>query len=153
MTAPRVVQTLSGADLHDMFAAATAWLEYNKEAVNAINVFPVPDGDTGTNMHLTMRATMEEADRATDETAGGIMAAVAHGALMGARGNSGVILSQILRGMARAVEGRQDLDAAAVAEALAEGAEAAHKAVTKPVEGTILTVARDVGEAAKAAAS
>jgi uncharacterized protein len=139
--------TLDGRGVREMFAAATAWLDRNKEQVNAINVFPVPDGDTGTNMTLTMRSTMEEAQRCTDETAGGMMSAMSHGALMGARGNSGVILSQILRGAARAAKDAQTLDSRGLAAAFTEGSAAAYQAVTKPTEGTILTVIRDVAEA------
>lgn len=144
------VQSVNGPQLRDMFAAATAWLDRNKESVNAINVFPVPDGDTGTNMYLTMRATMEEAQRCEDQTAGGMLAAMSHGALMGARGNSGVILSQILRGVARALEGAEALDSRGLAAALGGGSTAAYKAVTKPTEGTILTVIREVAEHADA---
>jgi DAK2 domain fusion protein YloV len=129
-----------------MFAAATAWLDRNKEAVNAINVFPVPDGDTGTNMYLTMRATMEEADQCDDQTAGGMMAAISHGALMGARGNSGVILSQILRGMSKALDGADSLDSKLLGAVFTEGSNTAYKAVTKPTEGTILTVVRELAE-------
>jgi DAK2 domain fusion protein YloV len=136
-----------------MFAAATAWLDRNKEAVNAINVFPVPDGDTGTNMYLTMRATMDEAQRCEDQTAGGMLAAMSHGALMGARGNSGVILSQILRGVARALDGAEALDSQRLIAAFGEGSAAAYKAVTKPTEGTILTVIREVAEQASASAN
>jgi len=147
MTAPRLIQALSGPALRDMFAAATTWLDQNKDQVNAINVFPVPDGDTGTNMTLTMRSTIEEAGRCEDESAGGMMAAMSHGALMGARGNSGVILSQILRGVARSMEGSADVDAGGLAASFAEGSAAAYKAVTKPAEGTILTVIREVSEA------
>lgn len=134
--------------MRDMFAAATAWLDRNKEQVNAINVFPVPDGDTGTNMTLTMRSTMEEAQRCGDPGAGAMMAAMSHGALMGARGNSGVILSQILRGAARAAKGASTLDSRGLAAAFTEGSVAAYQAVTKPTEGTILTVIREVAEAA-----
>jgi DAK2 domain fusion protein YloV len=148
MTDDARISTLSGPGLRDMFEAATVWLERNREQVNAINVFPVPDGDTGTNMFLTMRSTMEEAQKCPDVNAGVMMAAMAHGALMGARGNSGVILSQILRGVARAMEGRAEVDAAVIAAALAEGSDAAYRAVVKPVEGTILTVARESAEAA-----
>src|SRR3990172_12448537 len=90
------------SQLRDMVAAAAAWLERHVEQVNAINVFPVPDGDTGTNMYLTMRSTLEEAQRCREEGVGAMLAAMSHGALMGARGNSGVILSQIIRGLARA---------------------------------------------------
>ncbi|KKM58420.1 hypothetical protein LCGC14_1549350 [marine sediment metagenome] len=106
------IETLSGGQLRDMFAAAAAWLEKHTESVNAINVFPVPDGDTGTNMYLTMRSVMEEAQRCPEEGAGAIMAAMSQGALMGARGNSGVILSQIIRGMTRAVGEAESIDAA-----------------------------------------
>ena len=139
---------LSGSDLREMFRAAARWLELNKEQVNAINVFPVPDGDTGTNMHLTMRSTMEEADRRQDSAAGAVLGAMSHGALMGARGNSGVILSQIVRGLALAVEGVAVLDAKALAAGLQQGSDTAYKAVNEPAEGTILTVIRDVASAA-----
>src|SRR5450759_369529 len=144
MVEPRSVQSLDGPGVRQMFAAATAWLERNKEQVNAINVFPVPDGDTGTNMFLTMRSTMEEAQSCGEAGAGAMMAAMAHGALMGARGNSGVILSQILRGAARATKDAPTLDARSIADAFREGSVAAYQAVTKPTEGTILTVVREV---------
>ncbi len=140
--------SLSGSDVREMFRAASRWLELNKEQVNAINVFPVPDGDTGTNMHLTMRSTMEEADRCQESAAGAVLGAMAHGALMGARGNSGVILSQIVRGLALAVEGVAELDSKALAAGLQQGSDTAYKAVTQPTEGTILTVIRDVASAA-----
>lgn len=146
----RVVQSLDGPQIRDMFAAATAWLDRIKESVNAINVFPVPDGDTGTNMFLTMRATMEEAQRCQDKSAGGMLAAMSHGALMGARGNSGVILSQILRGVAKALAGQPALDSRGLAAAFAEGSDAAYRAVSKPTEGTMLTVMREVAEQATA---
>jgi len=125
------------------------WLERNADRVNAVNVFPVPDGDTGTNMFLTMRSTMQEAEQCADESAGGMLAAMSYGALMGARGNSGVILSQIIRGMAQAGQGKQEMDAAGFVSGLEEGAAAAYKAVTKPAEGTILTVVREVAEDAR----
>src|SRR6266508_1121037 len=102
---PPKTDALSGIELRDLFAAATQWLERSVPQVNAINVFPVPDGDTGTNMYLTMRSTMEEAERCDDPAAGAVLAAMSHGALMGARGNSGVILSQIIGGLARGVDG------------------------------------------------
>jgi len=140
--------SLSGSDVREMFRAASRWLELNKEQVNAINVFPVPDGDTGTNMHLTMRSTMEEADRCQEPGAGDVLGAMAHGALMGARGNSGVILSQIVRGVALAVEGAAELDPKALAAGFQQGSDTAYKAVTQPAEGTILTVIRDVASAA-----
>ena len=137
--------------MRDMFAAAAAWLEKHADSVNAINVFPVPDGDTGTNMYLTMRSVVEEARRCREEGAGAIMAAMSRGALMGARGNSGVILSQIIRGMTRAVGEAEGIDAGTWIRGMEEGAAAAYKAVTKPAEGTILTVMREAGEAARQA--
>ena len=140
---------LSGPELRDLFAAAMTWLERHADRVNAVNVFPVPDGDTGTNMFLTMRSTMQEAEKCTDDSAGSILAAMAHGALMGARGNSGVILSQIIRGIAQAGEGMQAMDSAGFVSGLEQGAAAAYKAVTKPAEGTILTVIREVSEDAR----
>jgi DAK2 domain fusion protein YloV len=147
------ISSLTGAELREMFRAATLWLEQNKEQVNAINVFPVPDGDTGTNMHLTMRSTMEEAERCQEPGAGAMLTAMSHGALMGARGNSGVILSQIIRGVARATQDVTEMDAIGLAGGLEGGAETAYKAVTKPTEGTILTVIRDAAAAAKASAN
>ncbi len=145
------VQSLSGSQLRDMFAAAATWLEKHADSVNAINVFPVPDGDTGTNMYLTMRSVVEEARRSREEGAGAIMATMSRGALMGARGNSGVILSQIIRGMARAVGEVEEIDADTWIRGMDEGAAAAYKAVTKPAEGTILTVMREAGEAGRRA--
>ncbi len=143
---------LSGPDLRALFATAAAWLERNALAINAINVFPVPDGDTGTNMSLTLQAAVTEA-----QTAGpgvdAVAAALAHGALMGARGNSGVILSQYLKGFAARLAGLTRADGAALAAALAAGAEVAAAAVARPVEGTMLTVAREAGQAATAAAA
>ena len=148
MTTP-TLETLSASQLRESFAAAAAWLERHVEQVNAINVFPVPDGDTGTNMHLTMRSTLEEAERCGEEGVGAILAALSHGALMGARGNSGVILSQIVRGMAQAADGAETLEAEALVLGLEEGSSVAYRAVTKPVEGTILTVMREVAQAAR----
>jgi len=145
------IASLSGAELRDLFAAATTWLERNVPQVNAVNVFPVPDGDTGTNMYLTMRSTMEEAERCADPAAGAVLAAMSHGALMGARGNSGVILSQIIGGLARGVDGEADLTSKGLAAGLEQASLAAYKAVTKPAEGTILTVIREVSEAVAAA--
>jgi DAK2 domain fusion protein YloV len=130
-----------------MFVAAARWLETNRDRVNSINVFPVPDGDTGTNMYLTMRSAIDEAEKAAEGPAGEMMATMSHGALMGARGNSGVILSQILRGAARGMAGQETMDAAAMAAALREGSTAAYSAVTNPAEGTILTVVRETAEA------
>ncbi len=143
----------TGEDLRAMFAAATSWLEKSVPDINALNVFPVPDGDCGTNMLLTMRSTLEEAYRAPDSDAGAVAQAMARGALMGARGNSGVILSQIFRGVARGLEGHHSFTARDFADALVSGSTVAYKALTHPVEGTILTVARDASAAAHEAAA
>ncbi|MBM4462311.1 MAG: DAK2 domain-containing protein [Chloroflexi bacterium] len=145
--------TYNGRELREMFAAATLWLEKSAPDINALNVFPVPDGDCGTNMLLTMRSTTEEAYRAPDSNASAVAQAMAKGALMGARGNSGVILSQIFRGLAQALEGRESFSGPDFAAALVKGAAAAHKALSHPVEGTILTVARDASIAAQMASA
>jgi DAK2 domain fusion protein YloV len=149
MTRSSVLNTLSGSELRAMFATATAWLERHVEAINAINVFPVPDGDTGTNMYLTMRSTLEEAYGVDSDGVGAVLAAMSRGALMGARGNSGVILSQIIRGLASAAGECQHLDARGLAAGLAEAAGTAYKAVSQPVEGTMLTVMREAAAAAQ----
>lgn len=141
---------LTGADLRQMLAMGATLLEENVETVNALNVFPVPDGDTGTNMLLTMRAALQEVAKVQGDDFGSVGHAAAHGALMGARGNSGVILSQILRGIARAADGKESVDAAELAAALKEGANTAYRGIGKPVEGTILTVARESADAALA---
>jgi uncharacterized protein len=141
--------TYSGDDLRGMFNAATAWLEQNAQAINSINVFPVPDGDTGTNMYLTMRATMEEAYGSGSEAANVVAGAMAKGALMGARGNSGVILSQILRGFADSLSEKERFNTLDFVDALDKAAVNADRAVTHPVEGTILTVMRAVAAAAR----
>lgn len=136
-----------------MFGAGALWLERNAPYVNSLNVFPVPDGDTGTNMLLTMQAAVREANTGTARTVADVSAAVARGALLGARGNSGVILSQILRGFTRGMDKRETLDAHTFANALVEGAHTAYKGVVKPVEGTILTVIREAGDQAVIAAA
>src|SRR5512136_3260170 len=100
------IGSISGLALKEMFAAATTWLEKNAPDIDALNVFPVPDGDTGTNMLLTMRSAVEEAYRAPDHSASAVAQSMAKGALMGARGNSGVILSQIWRGMAEGLNNK-----------------------------------------------
>jgi DAK2 domain fusion protein YloV len=143
------VYSLAGQELRDMFSAATSWLEKSSADIDALNVFPVPDGDTGTNMMLTMRSTMEEAYRAPDHSAAGVAHAMAKGALMGARGNSGVILSQIWRGLAQGLDERESFDAADLADALQQSADTAYKAVSNPVEGTMLTVIKDAAKAAR----
>ena len=131
-----------------MFVTGAAMLEMNREAVDALNVFPVPDGDTGTNMSLTMNSAVREVSQKEYLNAGEAAAAVAKGALRGARGNSGVITSQLYRGFARALEGVERVTPVQFAAALKRGAETAYKAVMKPKEGTILTVARVIAEEA-----
>jgi fatty acid kinase len=130
-----------------------SWLAANHEEVNRLNVFPVPDGDTGTNMLLTLQSAVEDIKESNAAEVSKIAKLASHGSLMGARGNSGVILSQIFRGFARAVEGRSSLKPAELAAAFEEAANAAYRAVNRPTEGTILTVAREAGRAAAAAAS
>lgn len=141
---PRLVA--DGQDLKDLVYAGLLWLQHHQEAVNALNVFPVPDGDTGINMVLTMQSAWKEIAHSTEQHVGTIAHKVAHGALMGARGNSGVILSQVWRGMARALDGKASLTGEDLAAAMREGAQTAYKGVIRPVEGTILTVAREVAE-------
>ena len=135
-----------------MFSEATALLSANVDAVNALNVFPVPDGDTGTNMHLTMKAVVEEAASVTSTSAADVASAMARGALMGARGNSGVILSQFFKGLASGLENTAVLDGQRLAAALELGREQAYKAVVQPVEGTILTVISTAARAARSTA-
>ncbi|MGC8947182.1 MAG: DAK2 domain-containing protein [Anaerolineae bacterium] len=132
--------------------AGLVWLQQHQEEINALNVFPVPDGDTGTNMVLTMQSAWEEVAGVDENNVGKVAHRVAHGALMGARGNSGVILSQIWRGMARHLDNKEWLTASDLAAALEEGVRTAYKGVIRPVEGTILTVAREAAEEAMLAA-
>lgn len=139
-----------GVGLLQGLQAATNWLDQHVGEVNALNVFPVPDGDTGTNMHLTMSAAVGGVE--AQHSASAVADQVYRKALMGARGNSGVILSQIIRGFAEGVSGRDELDGQALAAALTRAADRAYKAVMKPTEGTILTVARAAGESATRAA-
>ncbi|MCR4408236.1 MAG: DAK2 domain-containing protein [Anaerolineae bacterium] len=146
------ILSCDGQGLKRLLAAGLAWLERHSEAINALNVFPVPDGDTGTNMLLTMQSAYEEIAHSPQDTVGEIAQAASYGALMGARGNSGVILSQILRGFARSLEKKQTFNAAEFAAALQEASATAYKGVIKPVEGTILTVIREVANAAVGAA-
>ncbi len=139
-------KTIDGLLLRDMVMAGTAILEKNREAVDALNVFPVPDGDTGTNMSLTMQSATRELNSKEFLRADEAASALAKGALKGARGNSGVITSQLLRGFAKALNGVEKITPVQFAEALMKGSEMAYKAVMKPKEGTILTVARVVAE-------
>ena len=139
-------QTIDGLLLKEMIIAGANLLEQNREAIDALNVFPVPDGDTGTNMSLTMKSTVREIAAQDVTSASRLADLAARGALKGARGNSGVILFQILRGFARGIEGCETVDAAAFAKGLRSGADTAYKAVMKPKEGTILTVIRVISE-------
>lgn len=140
------ITSIDGVMLREMFLSGAALLERNRQNVDALNVFPVPDGDTGTNMSQTMSAAVRELNARTAPTVGDVANTVARGALKGARGNSGVILSQIFRGISRALEGAEEMDAQLFAKALRQGADTAYKAVMKPKEGTILTVARVIAE-------
>lgn len=144
-------QALDGQELKKYIEAGLTWLRTNQQIVNSLNVFPVPDGDTGTNMVLTMQAAYDEIANNNETNFGKIVHSVAHGALMGARGNSGVILSQIWRGFARAVDNINVLDAEYLVKGLAMARDTAYKGVVRPVEGTILTVAKDVATAAQIA--
>ncbi len=141
--------SISGQDLKEMMAASTEWLEKSAADIDALNVFPVPDGDTGTNMLLTMRSTLEEAYRAPDDSASGVAQAMARGALIGARGNSGVILSQIWGGLAQSLAGKESITGSDLAEALSQASVVAYKGLSNPVEGTILTVIREAAAAAQ----
>ena len=142
------IKTIDGVLLRDMFMSGVAMLEKNREAVDALNVFPVPDGDTGTNMTLTVKSAAKEVSAKEYLQASSAAEAIARGALRGARGNSGVITSQLLRGFARSLEGVDRITPKQFAQALKSGAETAYKAVMKPKEGTILTVARVIAEEA-----
>jgi DAK2 domain fusion protein YloV len=134
-----------------LMEAGLTWLRTNQDTVNQLNVYPVPDGDTGTNMTLTMQSAMDELQEINSRSIGGALQALAQGALMGARGNSGVILSQLWRGFARALEEIEEMDAQAFVAGLAEARDTAYRGVGKPVEGTILTVSKDIASAAEQA--
>lgn len=144
-------RTCNGQDFKQFVQAGLAWLEHNYEEVNALNVFPVPDGDTGTNMMLTMRSAYNEVAGLDEPHLGKVAQKVYNGALMGARGNSGVILSQLWRGFARGVEEQSVLRAEGLVHGLQEATHMAYQAVQEPVEGTMLTVAREASEEAAAA--
>ena len=135
-------QIINGADLRRMIISAAAAIEINKQALNDLNVFPVPDGDTGTNMSMTINAAAGDLRKTEDPDLGQAAKVAASAMLRGARGNSGVILSLLFRGISRKLKGFDSCDGVVWAEALQEGVDAAYKAVMKPAEGTILTVAR-----------
>ena len=141
---------INGQSMKRLVEAGMIWLRTNQQTVNALNVFPVPDGDTGTNMVLTMQSAWNEIKDLGHRRVSDMAAAVSKGALMGARGNSGVILSQLWRGFARGVQDKDVMDGATFAKAFAEARDTAYRGVVRPVEGTILTVAREVAEATEA---
>jgi DAK2 domain fusion protein YloV len=147
---PRLV--VDGQSFRQQVRAALAWLQYHQTVINALNVYPVPDGDTGTNMVLTMQSAWAEIENSPEHGVGQVAHQVAKGALYGARGNSGVILSQIWRGFARGLDGKEAYHARDLAVACREATATAYKAVVEPVEGTILTVARAAADEATQAA-
>jgi DAK2 domain fusion protein YloV len=141
---PNQKYPVDGQVFKTLIESSLTWLRTNQQAVNVLNVFPVPDGDTGTNMVLTMQAACDEIANSAERNIGKLTRMVAHGALMGARGNSGVILSQLWRGFARALDNFETLDGQLLVDALHQGRNTAYKGVVHPVEGTILTVAKDI---------
>ena len=150
----RLLQSpVNGEGLMLLFEAGLTWLMTNQQYVNSLNVFPVPDGDTGTNMVLTMQAALNEASQTPSRNVGEMARMFAQGALMGARGNSGVILSQIWRGFARALDHYETMDNGLFMRALQEARNTAYKGVVRPVEGTILTVIKDITSAAEVEAT
>ena len=142
------MNTIDAKLLARMFLAGAKNLEVKKEWINELNVFPVPDGDTGTNMTLTIMSAVKEVNNLEDIQMAALAKAISSGSLRGARGNSGVILSQLLRGFTKGIRDLEELDAVALARAVDKGVETAYKAVMKPKEGTILTVARGVADKA-----
>ncbi len=146
-------QTINGADFRRMLLSAAAAIEINKQKLNELNVFPVPDGDTGTNMSMTINAAASDLRKLEDPTLEKAAAAAASAMLRGARGNSGVILSLLMRGISKKLKGASECDGVLWANALQEGVDAAYKAVMKPAEGTILTVARLAAAKALSAAN
>ena len=145
-------QTITGLDLRRMIISAAATIENRKQKLNDLNVFPVPDGDTGTNMSMTINSAANDLRKVEDPSLEKAAATAASAMLRGARGNSGVILSLLMRGLAKRLKGCTECDGVLWAEALQEGVDAAYKAVMKPAEGTILTVARLAAAAATRAA-
>ncbi|MDP2965734.1 MAG: DAK2 domain-containing protein [Pelolinea sp.] len=143
------VYSIDGSDLKKLFYASLVWLKNHQPLINSLNVFPVPDGDTGTNMFLTMQSAYNEIAASKEKNLGKVIHLIAQGALMGARGNSGVILSQLLRGFARALDESKSMNADLLVKAFAESRNTAYKGVVRPVEGTILTVSKDVAKAAE----
>ena len=148
-----MIQNIDGKQVRDMFVSGANNLKNHKDLVDKLNVFPVPDGDTGTNMSLTISCAIKELNKVEQDDIGQLGKALSKGSLMGARGNSGVILSQIIRGIAKSIEGKEILNSMDIAEALKNGSDTAYKAVIKPVEGTILTVVRESSDYALKAAA
>ena len=146
---PEKITHIDGNDLKNLLKQSLLWLKHHQAVINALNVFPVPDGDTGTNMYLIMQSAYKEIENSSEKNIGKVCHAVAQGALMGARGNSCVILSHLLRGFARALDHEELLDAALLNKAFAESRNTAYKGVVRPVEGTILTVAKDISAASE----
>ncbi|AWM16891.1 DAK2 domain-containing protein [Bacillus inaquosorum] len=146
------IRTLDGRTFAEMILAGAQNLSQNASAVDALNVFPVPDGDTGTNMNLSMTSGAREVEQMDTDDIGKVGSALSKGLLMGARGNSGVILSQLFRGFSKSIETKKEINALEFAQALQAGVDMAYKAVMKPVEGTILTVAKDAAKKAVALA-
>ncbi len=142
------MKTIDVEILTKMFLAGAKNLEAKKEWINELNVFPVPDGDTGTNMTLTIMSAASEVNNLPERTMETVAKAISSGSLRGARGNSGVILSQLLRGFTKGIRGYETLDAVIFANAFQKAVETAYKAVMKPKEGTILTVARGAADKA-----
>lgn len=138
-----MIQYIDAKILKEMFVSGANNLQNHKDLVDRLNVFPVPDGDTGTNMSLTISYAMKELSKVENGTITEVGKALSKGSLMGARGNSGVILSQIIRGFAKSIEGKEKLDTQDLANAFKNGSDTAYKAVIKPIEGTILTVVRE----------
>ncbi|MDD7793751.1 DAK2 domain-containing protein [Clostridium sp. 'White wine YQ'] len=141
---------INGHEFYRMVIHASNKLEEQSDYVNSLNVFPVPDGDTGTNMSMTFKAAAKEIENINSDNIGEVSKKLAKGALMGARGNSGVILSQILRGISKGLEGKKEVSSKELSLAFQEGSKAAYKAVMKPTEGTILTIIRAAAESAVA---
>lgn len=141
-----MIQYIEGKMLRDMFVSGANNLQNHKDLVDKLNVFPVPDGDTGTNMSLTISYAMKELAKVENDNITEIGKSLSKGSLMGARGNSGVILSQIIRGFSKSIEGKEQISTEDLAKAFKNGSDTAYKAVIKPIEGTILTVVRESGE-------
>ena len=139
-------QSINGKLFREMFVSGANNLKSNKDLIDKLNVFPVPDGDTGTNMSMTISSAIRELNNLKNDNLTEVGKTLSKGSLMGTRGNSGVILSQIIRGMASSMEGKKELGVEDLAKALKSGADTAYKAVIKPIEGTILTVVRESGE-------